>query len=95
MVVEFAGTGRDGTGGSQTCEKRGTSRKVERCVNDRFDFKINGVSHVYWFRKKMNEFRELVGMPKPRQNKGVKLLIKIKSMIVEWYITIFCTFVSE
>ena len=41
--------------------------------NGKFDFKIDGVSHVSWFRKKMNEFRETIGIPKPRQNKGIKL----------------------
>lgn len=41
--------------------------------NGKFDFKIDGVSHVNWFRKKMNEFREAIGIPKPRQNKGMQL----------------------
>ena len=40
--------------------------------NGKFDFKIDGVSHVSWFRKKMNEFREAIGIPKPRQNRGIK-----------------------
>ena len=40
--------------------------------NGKFDFKIDGVSHVSWFRKKMNEFRETIGIPKPRQNRGIK-----------------------
>ena len=42
--------------------------------NGKFDFKIDGVSHVNWFRKKMNEFREAIGIPKPKQaqNKSVK-----------------------
>lgn len=39
----------------------------------KFDFKIDGVSHVNWFRKKMNEFREAIGIPKPRQNRSMKL----------------------
>ncbi len=66
MVVEFAGTEGDGTGGSQTCEKRSIVRIIERCGNDRFDFKIDGVSHVYWFRKRKNEFREPIGMPETK-----------------------------
>lgn len=41
--------------------------------NGKFDFKIDGVSHVNWFRKKMNEFREAIGIPKPRQNRGMQL----------------------
>ena len=39
----------------------------------KFDFKIDGVSHVSWFRKKMNEFRETIGIPKQRQDRGIKL----------------------
>ena len=39
----------------------------------KFDFKIDGISHVSWFRKKMNEFREAIGIPKPKQNREIKL----------------------
>lgn len=48
---------------------------IKEDENGKFDFKIDGVSHVSWFRKKMNEFRETIGIPKPRQaqNKSVKL----------------------
>lgn len=45
---------------------------IKQDENGRFDFKIDGVSHVNWFRKKMNEFREAIGIPKPRQNRGIK-----------------------
>ncbi len=39
-----------------------------------FDFKIDGVSHVSWFRKKMDKFREAIGISKRQvQNKGRKL----------------------
>ena len=41
--------------------------------NGKFDFKIDGVSHVSWFRKNMNEFKESIGIPKPRQNRGMQL----------------------
>ena len=34
---------------------------------------IDGVSHVSWFRKKMSEFIETIGIPKPRQNNNIKL----------------------
>ena len=40
---------------------------IKQDENGKFDFKIDGVSHVNWFRKKMNEFREAIGIPKPRQ----------------------------
>lgn len=46
---------------------------IKQDENGKFDFKIDGVSHVGWFRKKMNEFREAIGIPKPRQNRSMKL----------------------
>ena len=46
---------------------------IKEDENGKFDFKIDGVSHVSWFRKKMNEFREAIGIPKPRQNRGIEL----------------------
>ena len=46
---------------------------IRQDESGKFDFKIDGVSHVNWFRKKMNEFREAIGIPKPRQNRGIKL----------------------
>lgn len=46
---------------------------IKQDENGKFDFKIDGVSHVSWFRKKKNEFREAIGIPKPRQNRSMKL----------------------
>lgn len=46
---------------------------IKEDENGKFDFTIDGVSHVSWFRKKMNEFREAIGIPKPRQNRGIQL----------------------
>lgn len=46
---------------------------IKQDESGKFDFKIDGVSHVNWFRKKMNEFREAIGIPKPRQNRSMKL----------------------
>ena len=46
---------------------------IKQDENGKFDFKIDGVSHVNWFRNKMNEFREAIGIPKPRQNRSMKL----------------------
>ena len=46
---------------------------IKQDESGKFDFKIDGVSHVSWFRKKMNEFREAIGIPKPRQNRSMKL----------------------
>lgn len=46
---------------------------IKEDENGKFDFKIDGVSHVSWFRKKMNGFREAIGIPKPRQNRCMPL----------------------
>lgn len=46
---------------------------IKQDENGKFDFKIDGVSHVNWYRKKMNEFREAIGIPKQRQDRGIKL----------------------
>ena len=46
---------------------------IKQDENGKVDFKIDGVSHVNWFRKKMNDFREAIGIPKPRQNRSMKL----------------------
>ena len=46
---------------------------IKEDENGKFDFKIDGVSHVSWFRKKMNEFRETIGIPKSKQNREIKL----------------------
>lgn len=46
---------------------------IKQDESGKFDFKIDGVSHVSWFRKKMNEFREVIGIPKPKQNRSMKL----------------------
>lgn len=40
---------------------------IKQDESGKFDFKVDGVSHVNWFRKKMNEFRGAIGIPKPRQ----------------------------
>lgn len=46
---------------------------IKEDESGKFDFKIDGVPHVNWFRKKMNELRETIGIPKPRQNRGMQL----------------------
>ena len=46
---------------------------IKQDENGKFDFKIDGVSHVNWFRKKMHEFREVIGITKPSQNRSMKL----------------------
>lgn len=46
---------------------------IKQDENGKFDFKIDGVSHVNWFRRKKDEFMEALGMPTKRQNRGIKL----------------------
>jgi len=58
---------------NQSFEAKRSICSIKEDENGKFDFKIDGVSHVSWFRKKMNEFREAIGIPKPRQNRGIKL----------------------
>lgn len=54
-------------------ESRRAVCAIKEDENGKFDFKIDGVSHVSWFRKKMSEFREAIGIPEPRQNRGMNL----------------------
>lgn len=58
---------------SQSFEAKRSVCSIKEDENGKFDFKIDGVSHVSWFRKKMNEFREAIGIPKPRQNRSMQL----------------------
>ncbi len=63
---------------STVCKSLETQRSVcaiKEYENGRFDFKIDRVSHVSRFRKKMNEFRKAMGIPYPRQipNRSMKL----------------------
>lgn len=41
---------------SQSFETQHSVCAIKEDENGRFDFKIDGVSHVSWFRKKMHEF---------------------------------------
>lgn len=52
---------------SRSFDTRHSICSIKQDENGKFDFKIDGVSHVNWYRKKMNEFREAIGIPKPRQ----------------------------
>ena len=38
-----------------------------------FDFKIDGVSHISWFRRKKDEFMKALGLPTRKQNWGIQL----------------------
>lgn len=58
---------------NQSFEAKRSVCSIKVDENGKFDFTIDGVSHVSWFRRKRDEFREVIGIPKPRQNRGIKL----------------------
>ncbi len=60
---------------NQNFEAKHSVCSIKQEENGGYDFKIDGVSHVSWFRKKRDEWREAMGLPKPRQtqNRGIKL----------------------
>ena len=58
---------------NRSFDTRHSDCSIKQDENGKFDFKIDGVSNVNWYRKKMNEFREAIGIPKPRQNRSMKL----------------------
>lgn len=60
---------------NRTFETKHSVYSIKQEENGNYDFKIDGVSHVSWFRKKRDEWREAMGIPKPRQtqNRGMKL----------------------
>jgi len=58
---------------NQSFENKRSVCAIKEDENVKFDFKIDGVSHASWFRKKMNEFRVAVGIPKPEHNRGMQL----------------------
>ncbi len=51
----------------------GTVCSLKQDAEGTFDFKIDGVSHVGWFRRKKDEFMEALGLPTRKQNRGIKL----------------------
>lgn len=58
---------------NQSLEAKRAICSIKEDENGKFDFKIDGVSHVNWFRRKKDEFMEALGMPTKRQNRGIKL----------------------
>ena len=58
---------------NQSFEAKHAICSIKEDENGKFDFKIDGVSHVNWFRRKKDEFMEALGMPTKRQNRGIKL----------------------
>ncbi len=51
----------------------GSVCSLKENTDGKFDFNIDGVSHVSWFRRKKNELMETLGLPMRKQNRGIKL----------------------
>lgn len=53
------------------------AERAEFCItketDKKYELKIDGMSHVEWFRMRRNEWREAIGIPKQRQNRGIKI----------------------
>ena len=51
------------------------SAHIERTIKPKnaYEFNIDGVSHVNWFKRKKDEFMETLGIPTRIQNRGIKL----------------------
>ena len=58
---------------NQSFEAKRSICSIKEDENGKFDFTIDGVSHVGWFRRKRDEFREAIGILRPKQNRGIKL----------------------
>lgn len=46
---------------------------LKETSDGKFDLKIDGVSHVSWFRRKKDEYMEALGLPTKKQNRDIKL----------------------
>ena len=59
----------------QLFKTNGSVCSLKETSDGTFDLKIDGVSHVSWFRRKKDEFMETLGLPASRrnQNRGLKL----------------------
>ncbi len=51
----------------------GSVCSLKENTDGKFDFNIDGVSHVSWFRRKKDEYMEALGLPTKKQNRDIKL----------------------
>ena len=51
----------------------GSICSLKETSDGKFDLKIDGVSHVSWFRRKKDEYMEALGLPTKKQNRDIKL----------------------
>lgn len=55
----------------QLFNTNGSVCSLKEKLDGKFDFKIDGISHISWFRRKKYEFMEALRMPTRKQNKGI------------------------
>ena len=58
---------------NQNFRTDGAVCSIKQETEGKFDFKIDGVSHVSWFRRKKDEFMKALGVPTRKQDKGIRL----------------------
>lgn len=58
---------------NQRFKADGAVCSLKQNTEGKFELNIDGVSHVSWFRRKRDEFRETLGIPTRRQNRGINL----------------------
>ena len=51
----------------------GSICSLKETSDGKFDLKIDGVSHISWFRRKKDEYMEALGLPTRKQNRSIKL----------------------
>ena len=57
----------------QVFKTDGSICSLKETSDGTFDLKIDGVSHISWFRRKKDEFMEALGLPTRKQNRSIKL----------------------
>ena len=58
---------------NQRFKADGAVCSLKQDTEGKFDFKIDGMSHVSWFRRKKDEFMEALGIPTKRKNRCIEL----------------------
>ena len=58
---------------NQRFKADGAVCSLKQDTEGKFDFKIDGVSYVSWFRRKKDEFMETLGIPTKRQKQRINL----------------------
>ena len=51
----------------------GSFCSLKETSDGKFDFKIDGIFHISWFRRKRYEFKEALVLPTKKQNRDIKL----------------------